>query len=68
MLITLIPEIKQLKKYINTLVITIDKTSFQVQKIIINDYSGDQTIVYFSDIKTNEALAESLFSLEKTKQ
>ena len=63
--ITLIPEIKQLKKYINSLEIMVDSTSYLVQKIIINDVSGDQTTIYFSSFKTNETLSDSLFSLEK---
>ncbi len=63
--ITLIPEIKQLKKYINSLEITVDSTSYLVQKIIINEVSGDQTTLFFSSFKINETMNNAFFSLEK---
>ncbi len=63
--ITLIPEIKQLKKYINALEITVNSTTYLVQKIIINEVSGDQTTIYFNSCKTNEPMNNALFTLEK---
>ncbi len=63
--ITLIPQIKQLRKYINALEITVDSTTYLVQKIIINEASGDQTTIHFSSCKINETMNNALFTLEK---
>lgn len=60
-LVKMSPQAKDLKKIYTSVDIYFNSQTFLADKIVMNEASGDQTILHFSDTKTNSTLDEKIF-------
>lgn len=61
---TLIPQRKDLRQMWSSIVIRFDKNSKCARGIVLNEPGGDRTVIEFSKVKLNGAIAEELFSTQ----
>lgn len=59
----LTPVSKGLKDFFQTIVLIVEKKDYSVQSITMNEPSGDQTIITFTDKKLNGEIQDSAFAL-----
>lgn len=60
--IQLQPKAKQLKEFIQQIDVQFTLDNSVLQQVTLTDPSGDQTEIYFSNVKTNEPIKESVFT------
>lgn len=58
------PNAKMMKKFISTIVIVLDKKDFTATRIEMNETSGDNTILTFSNKQINGTLDNAMFSVK----
>lgn len=61
--INLIPKSADLKQYLTDIDIYINKSDFNVTKLIMNEPNGDHTDMMFSHTKNNISLSDALFKV-----
>jgi outer membrane lipoprotein-sorting protein len=59
------PIAKGMKEFFDNIVIFIDKTDYSVLKMQMNELSGDNTIITFTNKEINGNIADNLFALVK---
>jgi outer membrane lipoprotein-sorting protein len=59
------PTAKGMKEFFDNIVIFIDKTDYSVLKMQMNELSGDNTIITFTNKEINGNIADNLFALVK---
>ena len=59
------PIAKGMKEFFDNIVIFIDKTDYSVLKMQMNELSGDNTIITFTNKEINGKIADNLFALVK---
>jgi outer membrane lipoprotein carrier protein len=62
--IILTPRNRNMKKFIATIELIIDKKTYQASQFSLFDPSGDSTIITFEKVKINPVLEDSLFILK----
>jgi outer membrane lipoprotein-sorting protein len=62
--IILTPKQRNMKKFINTIELIIDKKTYLATQFTLNDVSGDITTIVFENIKTNQTIEDSIFILK----
>jgi outer membrane lipoprotein-sorting protein len=62
-LLEMTPVSKGLKDFFQTIVLTVEKKDSSVQSIQMNESSGDQTIITFTDKKLNGQVPDEVFAL-----
>jgi outer membrane lipoprotein-sorting protein len=62
-LLEMTPVSKGLKDFFKTIVLIVDKNDSSVQSIQMNEPSGDQTIITFTDKKINGQVPDEVFAL-----
>jgi outer membrane lipoprotein-sorting protein len=63
-LIVLIPKSKELKQYYKKMDLYINKETFLIDKISMKETSGDETVMSFKNIKTNNAISDEAFLVD----
>jgi outer membrane lipoprotein-sorting protein len=63
-LIILIPKSKELKKYYTQLDLHISKETFMIEKTVMKETSGDETVMIFKNIRTNNAISDEAFTVD----
>lgn len=61
--IVLFPKVKAIKKIFKSIVLYIDPSDYQVDKVIMNEINGDNTFINLSDKKINKAIADEKFTI-----
>jgi outer membrane lipoprotein-sorting protein len=59
------PTAKGMKEFFDNIVIFIDKSDYSVLKMQMNELSGDNTIITFTNKEINGNIADNLFALVK---
>lgn len=62
-LLEMTPVSKSLKGFFRTIVLNVDKKDYSVHSIEMNEPSGDQTIITFTDKKLNDLVSDAVFAL-----
>jgi outer membrane lipoprotein-sorting protein len=62
-LLEMTPVSKGLKEFFQNIVLTVEKKDYSVRSIDMNEPSGDQTIITFTDKKLNDPVADEVFVL-----
>jgi outer membrane lipoprotein-sorting protein len=62
--IILVPKSKELKKYYKTLDLYINKTTFMIEKTVMKETSGDETVMSFKNIRTNNSIPDEAFLVD----
>ncbi len=62
--VELTPVSKTLHNFISTIVIVLDKKDFTATRIEMNEASGDNTVLLFSEKQINKAMQDSLFAVK----
>lgn len=62
--IVLTPKQRNVKKFISSIHLLLDKKSFLASQIIMNEPNGDYTTIKFDNISVNQPINESLFILK----
>jgi len=62
-LVELSPVSKNLKEFFKTIVVTVDKKDYSVTNIEMNENSGDNTIIHFTNKEMNTNLPDALFTI-----
>lgn len=60
--IQLQPKAKNLKEFIQQIVVEFAKNGAALKKVTLTDPSGDVTDIFFSNLKTNQQIDESIFA------
>ncbi len=63
-LIILTPTDKNIKKFLSSIELYLDNSTFLATQMIMNEQSGDVTKYSFSNVEKNEEIANSLFVLD----
>jgi outer membrane lipoprotein-sorting protein len=63
-LIVLVPKSKELKKYYKKFDLYINKVTFIIEKTIMKETSGDETVMYFENIRTNNTITDEAFLVD----
>ncbi len=63
-LMEMTPVNKNMKEFFTTIVINIEKKDYSVQKMTMNEPSGDYTIINFLNKQLNTPLADDLFTVK----
>jgi outer membrane lipoprotein-sorting protein len=63
-LIVLVPKSKELKKYYKQLDLFINKGTFVIEKTVMKETSGDETVMYFENIRTNNIISDEAFIVD----
>ncbi len=61
-LVELTPQAKTMKDFFSTIVVSVDKNDYSVQKIAMNERSGDNTEIRFLNKELNATIADALFA------
>jgi outer membrane lipoprotein-sorting protein len=62
-LLEMTPVSRGLKDFFQTIVLIVEKKDYSVRSIAMNEPSGDQTIIIFTDKKLNEQVPDEVFKL-----
>jgi len=62
-LLEMTPVQKNLKEFFQTIVLYVEKKDYSVYSLEMNEPSGDQTIITFTDKKLNEQVSDTVFAL-----
>lgn len=62
-LVELSPLSKSLKEFFKTIVVMVDKKGYSVTSIEMNENSGDNTIIHFTNKEMNTPLPDALFTI-----
>jgi outer membrane lipoprotein-sorting protein len=62
-LLEMTPVQKNLKEFFQTIVLYVEKKDYSVYSLEMNEPSGDQTIITFTDKKLNEQVPDAVFAL-----
>lgn len=62
-LLEMTPVSKSLKGFFRTIVLNVDKKDYSVHSIEMNEPSGDQTIITFTEKKLNDLVSDAVFAL-----
>ena len=62
--IILEPKQSNIKKYISSIQLIIDKKSYLASQFILNEPNGDNTIIKFENVKLNKNIDDSMFILK----
>ena len=62
-LVELSPISKNLKEFFKTIVVTVDKKDYSVMNVEMNENSGDNTIIHFTNKEMNTNLPDALFTI-----
>jgi outer membrane lipoprotein-sorting protein len=63
-LVELIPASKTLKEFFKNIDITVDKKDYSVRTIVMNENSGDNTILHFTNREINSPIPDALFDIK----
>jgi len=63
-LVELTPTVKGIKEIFKTIVIIIDKKDYSVNSIQMNELSGDDTLIKFSNKELNSNIPDALFAIK----
>ena len=63
-LVQLSPENKALKEFFKTIDVIINKSDYEVTTIEMNENSGDNTIIQFTNRKINSVIPDAIFSIK----
>jgi outer membrane lipoprotein-sorting protein len=63
-LVVLMPVQKRIKEFYHTIELKIDKNTFLASEIIMNEKSGDKTIIYLSKKILNEEISQNEFAIK----
>lgn len=63
-LVQLTPEGKGLKEFFKTINVIINKSDYEVTSIEMNENSGDNTIIRFTNRETNTVIPDALFAIK----
>jgi outer membrane lipoprotein-sorting protein len=63
-LIILVPKSKELRDYYKKLDLYINKETFMIEKTVMKETSGDETVMSFKNIKTNNAISDKAFVVD----
>jgi outer membrane lipoprotein-sorting protein len=63
-LIEMSPMAKNLKDFFKTIIVTVDKKDYTVSNIEMDENSGDNTIIRFSNKEMNTNLPDALFAIK----
>ncbi len=58
-----VPSSKELKAYYKHLLLNVNKKTFLIESIVMNEVSGDISTMYFKDIVTNSTLKDEIFAI-----
>ena len=64
-ILTLLPQSKELKQLFTRLILYYDRKQSVVTKVEMYEKSGDNSIIELANIKTNQTINESIYSLDK---
>jgi outer membrane lipoprotein-sorting protein len=60
-LLILVPKSKEIKQYYRNLELYLNKKTFLMEKMIMKETSGDETVMYFNNIRTNNTVSHEVF-------
>jgi outer membrane lipoprotein-sorting protein len=63
-MIVLVPKSGELKKYYKTLDLYISKATFIIEKTVMKETSGDETVMSFKNIRINNSLSDEAFLVD----
>jgi outer membrane lipoprotein-sorting protein len=63
-LIVLFPKSKELKQYYTELNLCIGKKTFLTERMVMKEVSGDETVMNFKNIRTNNAISDEAFTVD----
>jgi len=63
-LIVLVPRSKELKQYYKEMNLYINKETFLIEKMAMKETSGDETVMNFNNIRTNNAISDEAFFVD----
>jgi outer membrane lipoprotein-sorting protein len=63
-LVVLVPKSKELQKYYKKLDLYINKKTFIIEKTVMKETSGDETVMCFKNIRTNNTISDEAFIID----